>query len=50
MELRLAGVESIISARDKEVANLKATLKMSEDKFDDMGFTNVENSCEPLVF
>ena len=49
MELKLAEVESIISAKDKEVVELKSALKESEDKFYDMGFTNAEKSREPVV-
>lgn len=43
MEVRLVRTASIISARDKEVVDLKATLEESEDKFYDMGFANAEN-------
>ena len=50
MELRLAEAESIISARDKEVVDLKVALEGSEDKFYDMGFADVENSSEPVMF
>ena len=49
MELKLAEVESIISAKDKEVSELKSTLKESEDKFYDMGFADAENSYKPVV-
>lgn len=49
MELRLAGAESKISTRDKEVANLKVALEVSEDKFYDIGFANAENSCELVM-
>lgn len=45
IEVRLVRTASIISARDKEVVDLKATLEESEDKFYDMGFANVENPC-----
>ena len=50
MKLKLAKAESLILARDKEVADLKAALEVSEDKFYDMGFADAENSCEQVVF
>ena len=50
MELRLAEAESIISARDKEVAELKVELEESEDKFYDMGFTDVKNLSELVMY
>lgn len=50
MELRLAEAESIISTRDKEVTNLKIAPEQSKDKFYNMGFADVENSCEPIMF
>ena len=50
MELRLAEAESIISARDKEVVDLKVALEGSEDKFYNMGFADVESSSEPVMF
>ena len=50
MKLKLPEAKSLISAIDKEVADLKAALEVSEDKFYDMGFANAENSCEPVVF
>lgn len=43
MEVRLVRTASIISVRDKEVVDLKATQEESEDKFYDMGFANAEN-------
>ena len=49
MELKLAEVESIISAKDKEVSELKSALKESENKFYDMGFADAENSYKPVV-
>ena len=50
IKLRLAGAESINSARDKEIAELKATLEKSENKFYNMGFIGAENSAEPVMF
>lgn len=43
MELSLAEVESLISARDKEVIDLKVALEESEDKFYDMGFADAKS-------
>ena len=48
--MRLARAESIISARDKEIAELKAALDESKNKWYNMGFTDVENSTEPVMF
>ena len=50
MELSLAEVESLISARDKEVIDLKVALEESEDKFYDMGFADAESSSKPVMF
>lgn len=50
MELRLAGVESIISTRDKEIVELKAALEESENNWYNMGFANAENSTESVMF
>lgn len=50
MELSLAEVESLISARDKEVIDLKVALEESEDKFYDMGFADAESWSEPVMF
>ena len=50
MELSLAEVESLISARDKEVIDLKVALEENEDKFYDMGFADVESSSELVMF
>ena len=48
--MRLAGAESIILARDKEIAELKAALDESKNKWYNMGFIDVENSVEPVMF
>ena len=50
MELKLAKAESVISARDKKVANLKVAMEESENKFYDMGFADAKNSNEPIMF
>lgn len=49
-ELRLADAKSIISARDKEIAELKAALEESENKYYNMGFNDAENLAEPVMF
>ena len=49
-ELRVTGAKRIITARDKEIAELKAALKESENKYYNMGFNDVENSAKPIMF
>lgn len=48
-EMNLTIAESVVLARDKEVADLRKVVAKSEDKFYNMGFTNVENSCKPIM-
>nr|POF00389.1 hypothetical protein CFP56_75797 [Quercus suber] len=48
-EVRLVQVESVISARDKEEADLNVAMAQSEDKFYNMGFANAKNSSEPIM-
>nr|POE98880.1 polyadenylate-binding protein rbp47c [Quercus suber] len=48
-EVRLAQVESVISDRDKEVADLKVAMAQSEDKFYNMGFVDAKNSSERIM-
>ena len=50
IELRLAEAESIILAKDKEVADLKVAMEESENKFYDLGFADAENSSDPIMF
>ena len=50
VELRLARAKSINSARDKEIVKLKATLEESENKWYNVGFVDIKNSIEPVVF
>ena len=50
VELRLVGVERVNSARDNEIAELKATLDESENKWYNMGFADAENSTELIMF
>ena len=48
-KVKLTQAESIVSTKDKEVADLKVALVQSEDKFYNMGFANTENSSEPIM-
>lgn len=48
-KIRLVQAESVISAQDREVANLKEAVAESEDKFYDMGFADAENSSKPIM-
>ena len=50
VELRLARAKSINSARNKEIVKLKATLEESENKWYNVGFVDIKNSVEPVVF
>lgn len=50
IELKLAKADSVISARDKKVADLKVEMEESENKFYDMGFADAKNSNEPIMF
>ena len=49
-KLRVTGAKRIITARDKEIAELKAALKESENKYYNMGFNDAENSTKPIMF
>ena len=49
-ELRVTGAKRIITARDKEIAELKTALKESENKYYNMGFNDAENSAKPIMF
>lgn len=37
-------------AHDKELTDLKKTIKRCEQAFYNMGFTNAKNSCSKFVF
>ena len=50
MELKLAKAESINLAQGNEVAELKATLEVAEDKRYNTGFADAENSVKPIVY
>lgn len=41
---------SIITTRDKEIAELKAALEESENKYYNMRFNDAENLAEPVMF
>ena len=49
VEMKLARAKRLISAQNKEMADLKAMVAKSEDKFYNMGFANAENSKEPIM-
>lgn len=47
---KLVKVTSIVSARDKELSNLKETIKGCEQTFYSMGFTDAKNLCDAVIF
>ena len=49
-EVKLVKVSSIVSTRDKELANLKETMKNCEQVFYNMGLKDVENLVGAIVF
>ena len=49
-EVKLTQAESVISVRDKEIADLKVAVTQREEKFYNIGFTDVENSNKPIMF
>ena len=49
-ETKLAQVESIVSAYDKELADLKEMIKRCEQAIYNMSFNNGENSCSAIIF
>ena len=48
--LKLAEAESLNLEQVDEIANLKAALEACEDKWYNMGFADVENFMEPIVY
>lgn len=50
IELKLARVESLNSAKDKEIAELKTVLEANENKWYNVGFADTENSVELVMF
>ena len=49
-ELKLAEAKSLNSASAKEIAELKAALEASEDKWYNTSFADVENSIELIIY
>ena len=49
IELKLAEAANLNLAQTDEIADLKAALEAYENKWYDEGFTNAENSVEPIV-
>ena len=49
-EIKLARAISLISARDKELVDLKDTLNSYEQVYYNIGFKDVENSARPVIF
>lgn len=50
IEVKLIEASNVISAWDKELADLKETLKNSEQVFCNMGFKDTENSARLVIF
>ena len=48
--MKLAKAVSLVSAHDKELVNLKETMKTCEQVYYNMGFKDVENSTGPMIF
>ena len=49
IELRLAEAESLGTVREKELAEARASLEASENKWYNEGFADAENSAEPVI-
>ena len=47
--MKLAQAKSVISTRDKEIADLKVTMVQSNDKFYNMGFADAKNFSKPIM-
>lgn len=50
IELKLAEAESLSLAKIKEIAELKVALEATKDKWYNTGFTDAENSVEPIIY
>ena len=50
VEVKFAQAESVILVWDKEIVDLKIAVTQSEQKFYNMGFIDVENSNEAVMF
>ena len=48
-KLRLASAKSLNSVKDKEIVELKTTLKASKDKWYNTGFVDAKNSTKPVM-
>ena len=48
-KLRLASAKSLNSVKDKEIVELKTTLKASKDKWYNTGFVGAKNSAKPVM-
>ena len=48
-EQKLAEAASLNTAREEELANLKATLEACENKWYNEGFVDAKNSAEPVI-
>ena len=50
VKTKLAGAASTVLAHDKELADLKETMKMCEQVFYNMGFNDAKNSASVVIF
>nr|POE73632.1 hypothetical protein CFP56_26991 [Quercus suber] len=50
VETKLTQAVSIVSTHDKELTNVKETMKTCEQVFYNMGFTGTENSFGAVIF
>lgn len=50
VKVKLAKAVSLISAHDKELVDLKETMKTCEQVYYNIGFKDVENSTGPMIF
>ena len=49
IELKLVEAKSLTLAQADEIADLKTALNASEERGNNLGFADVENSVEPIV-
>ena len=50
VKVKLAKAVSLVSAHDKELVDLKETMKTCEQVYYNIGFKDVENSTGPMIF
>lgn len=50
VKVKLAKAVSLVSAYDKELVDLKETMKTCEQVYYNIGFKDVENSTGPMIF